>query len=73
MHSPHLVAAVAAAQHSDRVTRAADERRARQALAARARDRAAATAARPIRLRHTRARLAGLLLPGGCSGEAAVS
>lgn len=35
MHSPHLVAALAAAQNSDRIAHAAAENRARAALAAR--------------------------------------
>ena len=73
MHSPHLVAAVAAAQNADRLARARDERVAREVLAAKGRDRWAATAARPYRLRRARRRLAGLLVPDGCGETAAVS
>ena len=73
MHSQHVVAAIAAAQHSDRIAHARDERLAREVLAARARDRRAATAARPTVLRRARVRLAGMLVPGGCLEEGAVS
>jgi hypothetical protein len=73
MHSPHVIAAIAAAQSADRIAHAPDERLAREVLAARARSQRAATAGRPTVLRRARVRVAGLLVAGGSAHERAVS